>query len=150
MGKVIRCTPREIRAKLTTPIANGDGLGFFDRAGRFCGFRVNRADESTLYPATPQQITSGTELYRNHNKLREEALAAPTASRTIPVDITLRPTPSIGLPQESVDLRTGEEVEIEITGRHDPCVAHRAVPVVEAVTAVVLLDLLLEGNHGTF
>ena len=94
VGKVIRCTPREIRAKLTTPIANGDGLGFFDRAGRFCGFRVNRADESTLYPATPQQITSGTELYRNHNKLREEALAAPTASRTIPVDITLRPTPS--------------------------------------------------------
>ncbi|MCI7712072.1 MAG: chorismate synthase, partial [Clostridiales bacterium] len=35
-------------------------------------------------------------------------------------------------------------------GRHDPCIAHRAVPVVEAVTATVLLDLLLEGNHGTF
>ena len=46
--------------------------------------------------------------------------------------------------------RTGEETEIEIKGRHDPCIAHRAVPVVEAVTAAVLLDLLLEGNHGTF
>ena len=43
-----------------------------------------------------------------------------------------------------------ESAELVIQGRHDPCVAHRAVPVVEAVTATVLLDLLLEGNHGTF
>jgi chorismate synthase len=43
-----------------------------------------------------------------------------------------------------------EETELSIHGRHDPCIAHRAVPVVEAVTAAVLLDLLMEGNHGTF
>ena len=57
-------------------------------------------------------------------------------------EATLRPTPSIGLPQESVDLRTGEEVEIEITGRHDPCVVHRAVPVIEAAAALAACELL--------
>ena len=57
-------------------------------------------------------------------------------------ETTLRPTPSIGLPQESVDLRTGEEVEIEITGRHDPCVVHRAVPVIEAAAALAACEVL--------
>ena len=43
-----------------------------------------------------------------------------------------------------------ENTKLQIHGRHDPCIAHRAVPVVEAVAAAVLLDMLLEGNHGTF
>lgn len=62
----------------------------------------------------------------------------------------VKPTPSIGRPQKTVRLSAMEDTELTIHGRHDPCVAHRAVPVVEAVTAAVLLDLLLEGNHGTF
>ncbi|MBQ5412916.1 MAG: chorismate synthase, partial [Oscillospiraceae bacterium] len=37
-----------------------------------------------------------------------------------------------------------EETEITVTGRHDPCIAVRAVPVVEAVTALALLDLIAE------
>ena len=57
-------------------------------------------------------------------------------------EVTLRPTPSIGLPQESVDLRTGEEVEIEIQGRHDPCIVPRAVPVIEAAAALAACEVL--------
>ncbi len=55
---------------------------------------------------------------------------------------TFRPTPSIALPQESVDLCTGEEVEIEIKGRHDPCIVPRAVPVVEAAAALAACEVL--------
>lgn len=55
---------------------------------------------------------------------------------------TFRPTPSIALPQKTVDLRTGEEVEIEIKGRHDPCIVPRAVPVVEAAAALAACALL--------
>lgn len=62
----------------------------------------------------------------------------------------VKPTPSIGRPQKTVSLSRGEGAELAVHGRHDPCIAHRAVPVVEAVTAAVLLDMLLEGNHGTF
>ena len=57
-------------------------------------------------------------------------------------EVTIRPTPSIALPQESVDIRTGEEVEIEIKGRHDPCIVHRAVPVIEAAAALAACQLM--------
>ena len=59
-----------------------------------------------------------------------------------PVVFTLhiKPTPSIARPQESVDLQTGEATTLELKGRHDPCIAPRAVPVAEAVMALALLD----------
>ena len=56
----------------------------------------------------------------------------------------VKPTPSIALPQRSVSLSRRENVELVVKGRHDPCVAHRAVPVIEAVTACVLLDMLYD------
>lgn len=55
-----------------------------------------------------------------------------------------KPTSSIAKPQKSVSLSEGRAVELVISGRHDPCVAVRAVPAVEAVAALVILDLLLE------
>ena len=56
------------------------------------------------------------------------------------VRATFRPTPSIGVPQGTVDLRTLEEATLEVGGRHDPCIVPRAVPVVENTVAMVLLD----------
>ena len=64
--------------------------------------------------------------------------------------VGIKPTPSIGQTQKTVSLSRMENTELTVHGRHDPCIAHRAVPVVEAVTACVLLDLLLEEHHGTF
>ena len=58
--------------------------------------------------------------------------------------VAFKPTPSIAKPQKTVDLRTLEETELVIQGRHDPCIVLRAVPVVEAVAAIVLTDLLPE------
>lgn len=57
--------------------------------------------------------------------------------------IAVKPTPSIGLPQRSVDLATNEPTTLEVRGRHDPCVAPRAVPIAEAAMALALLDCLL-------
>jgi chorismate synthase len=57
--------------------------------------------------------------------------------------VAFKPTPTIGLPQRTVSLSRGEPAILEARGRHDPCVALRAVPVVEAVTALVTLDLLM-------
>ena len=58
----------------------------------------------------------------------------------------MKPTPSIGIKQETVRLSTMEEAAVEIKGRHDPCVALRAVPVFEAVAAAVILDMYLEAK----
>lgn len=73
-----------------------------------------------------------------------------TTGMPVTLRVAVKPTPSISRPQQTVSLSSGQPAELSIRGRHDPCIAHRAVPVVEAVTATVLLDLLLEGNHGTF
>ncbi len=54
----------------------------------------------------------------------------------------VKPTPSIGLPQQTVDLSTAENVELTLNGRHDPCIVHRARVVQDSLTALVLLDLL--------
>jgi chorismate synthase len=58
-----------------------------------------------------------------------------------------KPPSSIARRQRTVDLRSMREVEIEVRGRHDPCVVPRAVPIVEAVTAIVLADLALRGGY---
>ena len=57
--------------------------------------------------------------------------------------ISVKPTPSIARRQETVDLQSQENVEIEIKGRHDPAIPPRIVPVAEAMVALVLADHLL-------
>ena len=56
---------------------------------------------------------------------------------------TFKPTPSINKAQFTVNLQRMEEAEIKITGRHDPCIIPRAVPVIEATVASVLVDHLI-------
>ena len=58
-----------------------------------------------------------------------------------------KPTPSIGLEQDSVSLSRGTAEKLTVHGRHDPCIVPRAVPVVEAAAAVVLLDAMLDGTR---
>lgn len=53
-----------------------------------------------------------------------------------------KPTASISKLQKTVDISKGENVQLTVKGRHDPCIAQRALPVVEAVAAMVILDLL--------
>ncbi len=57
-----------------------------------------------------------------------------------------KPTPSIGLEQDSVDLYSHENVKLTVKGRHDPCIVLRAVPCVEAAAAVAVYDALLESR----
>lgn len=57
--------------------------------------------------------------------------------------VVVKPTPSIGLPQKTVNLETKENTELVIKGRHDACIALRAQPVIEAAAAVSLLDSVL-------
>lgn len=56
----------------------------------------------------------------------------------------VRATPSIARPQRTVSLREGRDAELAVRGRHDPCILPRAVPVVEAMTAIGLMELWKE------
>lgn len=58
--------------------------------------------------------------------------------------MAVKPTPSIAVPQKSVDMDTLQNAELAVRGRHDPCIVPRAVPVAEAVCALAIFDALLE------
>lgn len=66
-------------------------------------------------------------------------LAGISTGQTIKASATFKPPSSIRLPGKSIN-ETGHAVEVVTTGRHDPCVGYRAVPVVEAMVAIVLMD----------
>lgn len=65
-----------------------------------------------------------------------------SSGQDIVAHIALKPTSSLRLPGRSIDV-AGNAVEVVTTGRHDPCVGIRAVPIAEAMLAIVLMDHLL-------
>lgn len=56
----------------------------------------------------------------------------------------VKPTPSISMPQKTVDINQKKDAELEIHGRHDPCIAVRAVPVIESAAALAVINLMTE------
>jgi len=71
-----------------------------------------------------------------------------STGQTVVARVAFKPTSSIPTPRLSVD-ESGAEIDVRTTGRHDPCVAIRAAPVVEAMTACVLADAFLRHRGQT-
>ncbi len=67
-----------------------------------------------------------------------------TTGMPLIVKVGLKPTPSISKPQKSVNLKTGENVQICVEGRHDPCIVPRALPALEAMLCIALADLMAQ------
>ena len=65
-----------------------------------------------------------------------------SSGQSILANLALKPTSSIRIPGKSID-KFGNEVEVVTTGRHDPCVGIRAVPIAEAMLALTLMDHFL-------
>ena len=58
--------------------------------------------------------------------------------------VAVKPTPSIGIAQDSISLSRAEDTVLHVQGRHDPCIVPRAVPCVEAAAAIALYDAYLD------
>lgn len=110
----------------------GDGFA----AARLPG--EDNADEMRMGPDGPQFLS-------NH---AGGILGGISTGAPVVVRFAVKPTSSIRTPRQSVT-RGGEEVEISTTGRHDPCVGIRAVPVGEAMMAIVLADHFLRHRGQT-
>lgn len=91
---------------------------------------VNKRGSENRDEITPQGFLS------NH---AGGILGGISSGQTIIANIALKPTPSIEIAGQSIDIN-GESVEVSTHGRHDPCVGIRAVPIAEAMVAIVLMD----------
>lgn len=155
VGGVVECAAAGLPAGLGDPMFDGmenrlaaalfgvpavKGVEF---GGGFASARLRGSENNDPFTVSGGNIAAKTN--RAGGILGGITTGMPLVLRT-----AIKPTPSILKPQRTVRLPDMAETELQITGRHDPCIAHRAVPVIEAVTAAVLLDVLLEGNHGTF
>ena len=109
-------------------------LGFGDGAA-LAALRGSQANDALR--------TDGTRVWTvtNHNGGINGGI---TNGMPLVVRMALRPTPSIACEQPSVDLATMEETPLRINGRHDPCLAPRAIPVMEAALACCVLDAMLD------
>lgn len=81
----------------------------------------------------------GTDFLSNH---AGGTLGGISSGQDVRVSIALKPTSSIHLPAQGVNVQ-GQPVQVRIRGRHDPCVGLRATPIAEAMLALVLMDHLL-------
>ena len=154
VGGIVECAAIGLPAGLGTPMFDGVenrlaaalfgipavkgvefGLGFGSA-------RLHGSENNDPFTIQDGQIATET----NH---AGGILGGITTGMPLILRTAIKPTPSIGQPQRTVSLSENAPTALSIQGRHDPCIAHRAVPVVEAVTAIMLLDLLMEGNYGT-
>jgi len=93
--------------------------------------------------------TTNDEYYLEHDQIKTTTntsggiVGGISNGMPIVIRMAVKPTPSISLPQKTVDLVKKEEVEIKIEGRHDPCICPRVTAVAESAVAMVLADHLL-------
>jgi chorismate synthase len=66
-----------------------------------------------------------------------------STGREIVAHVAFKPTPSIRRRQRTVNLRTMKDAKLKVEGRHDPCIVPKAVPVVEAMVSIVLVDFMI-------
>lgn len=87
--------------------------------------------------------TDGEHIYTKTNNCGG-ILGGMTNGMPLILRAALKPTPSIAKEQDSISLSRKENVKLVIGGRHDPCIVPRAVPVLEAATAIALVDMMLD------
>lgn len=119
------------QAMLSLPAVKGFELG-----SGFAGARMNGSAHNDMFIAGPDRLTTATN--RSGGVQGGISNGAPVVFR-----VAFKPPATIGLSQETVDLE-GRRVTLEARGRHDPCVVPRAVPIVESMAAMVLVDAALQ------
>ena len=147
VGGIVECFATGVRAGLGAPMFDGVenrlaralfgipavrgvefGLGF--EAARMRGSAHNDA-----FRMDGERVVTDT---NRHGGI----LGGITSGMPIVTRVAFKPTPSIATAQRSVSLSRREDAPLHIRGRHDPCVVPRAVPVVEAVVAMTVYDLM--------
>ena len=150
VGGIVECVIRGVPGGLGSPMFDGvenriAQLAFAIPAVKgvefgsgFQAAEMRGSENNDPYTVEDGRVVTGT----NH---AGGILGGITTGMPVIFRVAVKPTPSIASPQQTVNLDTMQPEKLRITGRHDPCIVPRAVPVVEAVAAIAVADLILEG-----
>lgn len=106
------------------------------------GFPISRMQGSQ---ANDQYYIDEEEKIRTYSNNNGGILGGISNGMPLIFRAAFKPTPSIGKKQRTVDISKGENIELVIRGRHDPCIVLRVLPVVEAVAAIAIWDVIQDG-----
>lgn len=133
-----------LEGRLALPLFGIPAVKGVEFGSGFAGSALRGSEHNDPFLLLEGEVKTAT---NNHGGI----LGGISSGMPLQLNVAIKPTPSIGQPQQTLDLAHMSPTLLSIEGRHDPCIALRAVPVVEAVVATVLLDILLEENiNGSF
>jgi chorismate synthase len=147
LGGIVTCVCRQVPAGWGEPVFDkveavlGAGMlsipaaKAFEVGSGFAGTRLRGSEHNDMFVRKGDRV--GTETNRSGG-----IQGGITNGEPIVFRVGFKPTATIGHPQNTIDY-DGNPVVLEMKGRHDPCVVPRAVPVVEAMAALVLADMAL-------
>lgn len=121
-------------AKIIYGIPAVKGLEF---GSGFCGCNLRGSQNNDPYRIINENVTA---LSNNAGGI----LGGITTGMPIVFRVAIKPTPSIAKQQQSISLKSMSNQTITVYGRHDPCIVPRAVPVIEAATAIAIFDICLK------
>ncbi|MBR5527804.1 MAG: chorismate synthase [Clostridia bacterium] len=138
VGEPMFCGVENAIAKMMFGIPAVKGIEF---GAGFCGSEMTGSQYNDEY------YFDGDGNVRTYTNNSGGICGGMTTGMPVIFRVALKPTPSISLPQKTVDLKTKENAVIEINGRHDPCIATRASVVVRTAAAFAVYDLLQSGEQ---
>ncbi len=146
IGGIIECKIKNLPCGLGEPTFNKFEAQLAKAMlslGAVRGFEIGLGFESAKYKGSQfnDQMDKNGFLSNNNGGV----LGGVTTSQDVIFRVAFKPTPSISIPQHTLDIENNEKT-IQIKGRHDPCICPRAVVVVEAMAALVTLDFNMEKN----
>lgn len=125
-----------IESRISSAIFSIPAIKGIEFGSGFGGSEMKGSENNDAFISENGKIKTAT---NNHGGI----LGGISSGMPIIFRCAVKPTPSIGIEQKSVNIETGEEETLVIGGRHDPCIVPRAVPCVEAAAAIVIADYIL-------
>ncbi len=126
----------KLEAKLAQAMLSLPATKGFDIGSGFAGTRLRGSEHNDPFVLKGGQLGTRT----NHSGGIQGGISN---GEPIIFRVAFKPVATIGMAQETVDF-DGRAVTLEAKGRHDPCVVPRAVPIVESMAALVLMDMALQ------
>ena len=151
VGGVVQCVVSGVRAGLGGALFEGlessisagvfaiPGVKGIEFGNGFCAANLKGSQNNDAFRAVDGKVVATS---NRHGGI----LGGFSTGKNISFNVAFKPTPTIFIEQESVDLSSMQNSISLLPGRHDPCIARRSLPVVEAVSAFAILDAVLSAR----